>query len=58
MKQLEEIFPLTLPDEMNRYKYDVYLLLLYNDFNISVEEAISRIREKQKMDREIQEWLF
>lgn len=56
MKQLEEVFPLLIPEGIN--KYDVYLLLLYNDFNISIDEIIERINWKKQVDKEITMMLF
>ena len=56
MEELKKIFPLTLPNGIN--EYDAYLLLLNNDFNISVEEIIHLLKQKQKDDREITEMLF
>ena len=56
MKQLENIFPLTLPEGID--KNDVYLLLLYNDFDVSIDEIIERIKWKKEVNKEIEEMLF
>ena len=56
MKQLEEIYPLPIPEGIN--KYDAYLLLLYNNFNISIEKIIERIEWKKEVDKEIEMMLF
>ena len=55
-KQLEEAFPLPIPEGIN--KYDAYLLLLYNNFNISIEKIIERIEWKKEVDKEIEMMLF
>lgn len=56
MKQLEEIFPLPIPKGLN--KYDAYLLLLNNDFDVSIDEIIERIKWKKEVDKEITMMLF
>ena len=56
IRQLEELFPLPIPEGIN--KNDVYLLLLYNDFNISIDEIIERFEWKKMVDKEIEEMLF
>lgn len=56
MKQLKEIFPISVPEGID--ENDVYLLLLNNDFNISVETAIHYIKLKEMADKEIERMLF
>lgn len=56
MKELETLYPLDIPDEINHN--DVYLLLLYNDFDISMNEIIDRIKWREERDKEIERMLF
>lgn len=56
MKELEKLFPIDVPNGIN--KEDVYILLLNNDFNISVETAIHYIRLSEIADKEIERMLF
>lgn len=56
MKELEKLYPIDVPNGIN--KADVYILLLNNDFNISVETAIHYIRLKEIDDKEIERMLF
>lgn len=56
MNELEKLFPIDVPNGIN--KEDVYILLLNNDFNISVEKAIHYIRLKEIADKEIERMLF
>lgn len=56
MKELEKLYPIDVPNGIN--KEDVYILLLNNDFNISVETAIHYIRLKEIDDKEIERMLF
>lgn len=56
MNELEKLFPIDVPNGIN--KEDVYILLLNNDFNISVEKAIHYIRLKEQSDKEIERMLF
>ena len=56
MKELEKLFPIKVPNGIN--KEDVYILLLNNDFNITVETAIHYIKLKEISDKEIEKMLF